>query len=322
MKYSFLRLLTTAMVLMLFLQGCGDGTIDGAQEANITLVFNKNLSEKATDLMPGNIKYFIEPIDEGSAHYVPKVTFARLDLSKDSTFLFEVPTETANGIRKKMGMYDYNNLKDDYDANLPALQIGSYLTHLSARNNAYNYKILSSDIVYYLKTAKDSSNQDSILKDIKVKLTGKNSSSSRFVIFYDNNVVKLDTAFSNPINNIPVNEESRTGNRLGSDDTKVLLQLLTQTATASLSVNDRQAKSDQIMKNYFTEDTAVEVHYDTSESNLRGWERKGEARKYLQRLITDDSITGFKILRLHRSVINNKVVLIELVEYHTNKFNG
>ncbi len=177
-----------SFLAIILLYSCGDSAktqVDGTQEINVGIVFYKNITGSATDPMPSVIKAFIQPIEGGKIPFVPKVTFYRLDLSKDSSFVFKMPMETANSLRKNFGTYDYSNLKDDYNESLPTLQIGTYLTHLPAAQKLYAFPVLPDDISYHLNMNKDSSTQDSIIKDIKNILVAKNQIPKRIVIFYD-----------------------------------------------------------------------------------------------------------------------------------------
>ena len=104
-----------------------------------------------------------------------------------------------------------------------------------------------------------------------------------------------------------------------SDSNQALTKLLNQlTPAATRDAAIRKQTIDTAFTNFFASDFVVRMHYNTPDANARGWEKKGDGRRYLVRLTTDESITGFKILRLDKSVIDNKIITIELVEYHKN----
>jgi len=169
--------------IALFLASCGTKEM---QDLNIYIVFNKNIPDNPKDPMPDNVKSLLAPIEGEKIVYVPKITFCRLDLSKDSTFTFEMPIDDANAIRKKFGMYDYTNLKDDYDQYLPKLETGRYLTHPAGGNTTYIFQTASDDVVYNLVIIDKNSNKDTILKGIRDLTLTKKDIPKRVVIFYDN----------------------------------------------------------------------------------------------------------------------------------------
>jgi hypothetical protein len=315
MKYYF----KLTFLGIIVLSSCGDSSktqIDGTQQINVSLVFEKNISDNPSDPMPSAVKSFIQPIEGGKLPFVPKVTFFRLDLNKDSVSVFEIPTETANGLRKKFGTYDYNNLKDDLSANLPTLQIGSYLSHLSSSKSSYNFSTTSDDISYTLRIGKDSSNQDSIIKDIKNTLIAKNELPKRFVIFYDTPKVVMekqttlaDTTTTSKTSSVTITKQTAqkalTKKKKEHAPTGSLEEYFLELANPNITYESKSGIREKILQ-FFTSPNAEVIFVNSSQETSTGI----AINKYVKTI----SMTNRKVNIVDKKIEDGKIFEIYVSE--------
>ncbi len=108
----------------------------------------------------------------------------------------------------------------------------------------------------------------------------------------------------------------QSGNGAATSSPDNLTQLLTKIGDSGAADSTRMKGVDEAMNTYFTPDFVVIMHDGNAEANPRIWENKGEGKKYLERLATDVSLTGIKIISAEKSNKDNKISKIELVEIH------
>ncbi|MCO5945378.1 hypothetical protein [Mucilaginibacter flavidus] len=83
-----------------------------------------------------------------------------------------------------------------------------------------------------------------------------------------------------------------------------------------ISEEIKRQKVDAMMNTYFATNFMVVMHPDDASAIPRRWEGSGEGIKYLERLTTDQSITGFKIISAYKGKTDSKITRLELVESH------
>lgn len=93
---------------------------------------------------------------------------------------------------------------------------------------------------------------------------------------------------------------------------------LTELIKDGPSEEAKRQKIDEMMNTYFATNFLVVMHPDDVSAIPRRWEGSGEGIKYLERLTTDTSITGFKIISAYKSKADNKITRLELVEFHNH----
>jgi hypothetical protein len=277
--------------------------------------------------LPYEIKSLFMPLqssENGNLYaFSGKIFQFGLDPNKYFASISDTNANTISKWREKLlgGQDTYESVNKKYEQLLANVD-GSLLCKTSGSDSTYDQKVKNieslkgfqkTNIFVYSKILSDSSwNGYKVFKniaDIKKNILAAvvaNSSGPYLVLLG----VSDSTA-----NNESIIVTTNPGSS-GNDPYFPLEVLLAKISDVRQTDATRQSAVTEAMDKYFNPDFVVVMHDENALSNPRRWESKGEGKKYLERLTTEDAILGFKVLKLEKSLVDNKISRIELIEYH------
>jgi len=118
------------------------------KEITIELISDRNITTEKE--FPQLIKSLLEPIDLDSLGYVPTIVFKRLDLNKDNTISYSIPTNEIGEFQKSLDTYAFSDYESDY------LEANFENNKLLYEPSASNRTIItpSSDYIYFQDSTK------------------------------------------------------------------------------------------------------------------------------------------------------------------------
>lgn len=131
------------------------------QKISVNIVLQKQISNlKAGEDLPVYLIKLIKQIECEDTVYIPQLIITRTDLPNEKPLQIEVPSITENIVKKWASLYDYNNLQEDYNENLPKLKVDNYLVkpgNLRDTRSKINISTQPDDVILSL----DASNKNS-----------------------------------------------------------------------------------------------------------------------------------------------------------------
>jgi hypothetical protein len=276
---------------------------------SVEIILRNELSNvNENDPLPNYITKIVNPIESKDTFYIPDVTIKRLDLPKEEPLKVEVPLIIENKIKKTLGTYDYDNLKEDYTENLPKIICGKYLT-TKGNNESDEKPIQITDaMIYYLNPNNKISVDSTILAySEQIKMNG----GGKIVILIrqnENSITQID-------------ETSTCGTSLPDYDW--LRQELLKIIDTKRTLAERKQIAEKIWKENFYQECYVDNYMDKNDKNPEYWSSKHGMKYLTEHLVVFPSIIDITILTVERDKETQKVSGLKVCEtYNGSKFNN
>lgn len=327
---KFFKSLLSAFIIVFTVQSCKIFEDKTVIQVPLTITTFEKLGSK-NDKFPSFFEKLCDPFETSSevkSNFAPyPIVVKRLDIPNGDVPLNIIADEKnsntnslsyrKNIVKKYFQDNSLGNvLTQDPAANVDKTNtINSYISSLSkkskvfffstsAKNNTYNNSILYDD-ADSLTTAISKYLSEEGKSDIVIILNPEQSSPYR-----------VDTTSSSSADTTSIRKSDADEIEQSKSETETLRQALLEISNPNLSFQVRKSNANKAINNLFTNNFDVVMHEGQASASKTVWE-KGRGKNYLlERLTTDDSILGYQIINAWKSIKENKISHIELVEIH------
>ncbi len=295
----------------------------------LTIATFEKLGNK-NDKFPSFFEKLCDPYETNSeikTNFAPyPVTVKRLDLPNGDFALNIIADEkksNTNSLSYRKNIVK-KYLQDNTLANILTLEsanvdktsaINSYISSLSKKSKVFFFSSAAKNNVYNNSTLYDDA--DSLTNAISKYLSEEGKSDIVIILNPEQaSIYKVDTASFTLIDTTSVRTSTPDEIVQSKSETQVLLKALMEISNPNLTFQERKSNANKAIATLFTNNFDVVMHEGQVSASKTFWE-KGNGKKYLlERLTTDDSILGYQIINAWKSIKENKISHIEIVEIH------
>lgn len=313
-----IRKIFSAILFLIMLYGCDSRQM---KTAEIEIVIFSPLDSTNNGHFPTPIQELIKPL-EGTC--TPKanivfdpIVFSRVDINQKQQLQYKTNKATdytkIKAVERSLRVFMEDSLMPKF---LLAPQDINFAVddYINGKNGNENYVIF--------KTSDDNTPTSALPK--YGNMTDLKGAISKLIC--EKNLSKIYILYEpqrTSGKNINIDNKSKSDSKIDTPPPHLLanglkqeiLDVLMHIRDTHNSGANRLRLANDAMHTTFSKDFYVIMHNDDARALERIWER-GDGIKYLKRIATDDSITGFEVLKVETNTTDNKVSHIEIVEKH------